>query len=293
MNNTTMVFIHGRGQEGQDPKKLTEEWRAGLADGISQAGLPALGDTAIVFPFYANALFQITAELARSGDPIELESMQEATADNVPFHPLVTTDVGELERQIVADLAKAAGGHQVVDESLLGGLQGVLSWPGAHDALEWVARHTHVDREVIKAFLKDVAVYLTRARDQVLDIVRAAVPADVPLVLVTHSLGTVVARDLLDDEDIRDRTRLWVTAGSPLALPAVQNNLRTKGAHNPGVPWVTAYDPQDIVALGHPLRPTWRDPLTDVEVRNGDQPHSITRYLSHGSVAGSIRAAVG
>ena len=293
MNNTTMVFIHGRGQEGQDPKKLAEEWRAGLADGISQAGLPALDDTAIVFPFYANALFQITAELARSGDPIELESMQKATADNVPFHPLVTTDVGELERQIVADLAKAAGGHQVVDESLLGGLQGVLSWPGAHDALEWVARHMHIDREVIKAFLKDVAVYLTRARDQVLDIVRAAVPAGVPLVLVTHSLGTVVARDLLDDEDIRGRTRLWVTAGSPLGLPAVQNNLRTRGAHNPGVPWVTAYDPQDIVALGHPLRPSWRDPLTDVEVRNGDQPHSITRYLSHGSVAGPIRAAVG
>ena len=32
----------------------------------------------------------------------------------------------------------------------------------------------------------------------------------------THSLGTVVGRDLLVDEGLRRRTRLWVTAGSPL-----------------------------------------------------------------------------
>jgi hypothetical protein len=65
-----------------------------------------------------------------------------------------------------------------------------------------------------------------------------------------------------------------------------------KGAHNPGVDWVTAYDVHDIVALGHPLKPTWDAPLRDVAVGNGDTPHSIERYLGHPEVAGPIGTAV-
>jgi hypothetical protein len=84
---------------------------------------------------------------------------------------------------------------------------------------------------------------------------------------------------------------LWVTAGSPLGLDAVEKNLRTQGARNPGVSWVSAYDVQDIVALGHPLLPSWGPPLVDVKVDNGDSPHSIERYLSHPEVAGPIGTA--
>jgi hypothetical protein len=285
--STTMVFVHGRGQQGKDPAALCRDWQAGLAAGLVQAGLPALAGIPVAFPFYGDELFRLTAELARSGDQIELEAMPGA----VPFHPLVTTDVGEMERRLVADMAESAGAVPVVDESLLGGLQDVLSWPGAHDALDWLSQHSRIDREVIAAYLRDVAVYLTRARDQILGIVRAAVPADGPVVFVSHSLGTVVTRDLLDDDDIRGRTRLWVTAGAPLGLPTIQKNLRTPGPHNPGVPWVTAYDPSDIVALGHPLHRIWGDPLTDVQVVNGDQPHSIGRYLGHADVARPIHGA--
>ena len=101
----------------------------------------------------------------------------------------------------------------------------------------------------------------------------------------------MVARDLLDDEDVRQRTAYWLTAGSPLGLRSVQANLRTPGTVNPGVPWLSAYDVNDVVALGHPLRPHWRDPLTDVEVENNDAPHSIARYLGHREVARAIAAA--
>ena len=77
-----------------------------------------------------------------------------------------------------------------------------------------------------------------------------------------------------------------------MGLDAVQQNLLTKGPHNPGVDWLTAYDVHDIVALGHPLRPTWGAPLHDIEVNNGDSPHSIERYLNHPEVAGPIGTAV-
>jgi hypothetical protein len=257
-----------------------------------------LADVPVVFPYYGNLLYQITAQVAR--DPIELEAMPAGPDEPGPFHPYLPEDAGRLERELLADMAAAArpaAGEEAAGEEAAGeeeafGLDRVLSWGAARDTLTWIARHTRVDQAIITDYLRDVAVYLTRGRSQVLDLVREAIPAGVPVVLVSHSLGTVVARDLLGDAELRDRTMLWVTAGSPLGLDAVEKNLLTQGARNPGVSWVSAYDVRDIVALGHPLLPSWGPPLVDVKVDNGDSPHSIERYLSHPEVAGPIGTAV-
>jgi hypothetical protein len=284
----TLVFIHGRGQEFKNPAALIKNWRAGLAGGLIKANMPPLPDVPVVLPFYGNLLYQITAQLAQ--DPIELEALPANPDEAGPLHPGLPEDIGSLERSLLADMASVTGAPVAEDEAF--GLDQVLSWGGARDTLTWIARHTGVDQAIIVDHLRDVAVYLTRARDQVLGLVRAAIPAAGPIVIVSHSLGTVVARDLLDDALLRERTTFWVTAGSPLGLDAVQKNLLTKGAHNPGVDWVTAYDVHDIVALGHPLKPTWGAPLRDVAVGNGDTPHSIERYLGHPEVAGPIGTAV-
>ena len=284
----TMIFVHGRGQEFQDPAAVVRSWQAGLAAGLIKAGMAPLEDVPVVFPYYGNLLYQITAQVAR--DPIELEAMPAGPDEPGPFHPHLPEDAGRLERELLADMAAAARPAAGEEEAF--GLDRVLSWGAARDTLTWIARHTRVDQAIITDYLRDVAVYLTRGRSQVLDLVREAIPAEVPVVLVSHSLGTVVARDLLGDAELRDRTMLWITAGSPLGLDAVEKNLRTQGARNPGVSWVSAYDVHDIVALGHPLLPSWGPPLVDVKVDNGDSPHSIERYLSHPEVAGPIGTAV-
>jgi hypothetical protein len=286
----TMVLVHGRGQEFQDPAVLVRSWQAGLAAGLIKAGVAPLADAPVVFPYYGNLLYQITAQVAR--DPIELEAMPAGPDEAGPFHPYLPEEAGRLERELLADMAAAARPAKVEEQEEAFGLDRVLSWGAARDTLTWIARHTRVDQAIITSYLQDVAVYLTRARSQVLDLVRKAIPAEVPVVLVSHSLGTVVARDLLDDAELRDRVTLWLTAGSPLGLDAVQKNLLTQGTRNPGVSWVSAYDVHDIVALGHPLLPLWGPPLGDVEVDNGDSPHSIERYLAHPEVAGPIGTAV-
>ena len=284
----TMIFVHGRGQEFQDPAAVVRSWQAGLAAGLIKAGMAPLADVPVVFPYYGNLLYQITAQVAR--DPIELEAMPAGPDEPGPVHPSLPEEAGRLERELLADMAAAARPAAGEEEAF--GLDRVLSWGAARDTLTWIARHTRVDQAIITDYLRDVAVYLTRGRSQVLDLVREAIPAEVPVVLVSHSLGTVVARDLLGDAELRDRTMLWITAGSPLGLDAVEKNLRTQGARNPGVSWVSAYDVHDIVALGHPLLPSWGPPLVDVKVDNGDSPHSIERYLSHPEVAGPIGTAV-
>ena len=275
--SATIVFVHGRGQEGKNPADLERKWRAGLAAGLVKAGAPPVDAVPSVFPFYGDLLYRITADLVRRGERVDLESL--------PLHPDLPGDTTATENEMLREMAAAKG---QVDEE---GLSDVLSSKLARKALEFLARRTRVDQEIIKAQVKDVAVYLTKARDPVLAAINAAIPPGVPIVLVSHSLGTVVARDLLSDDNLRQRTRLWVTAGSPLGLDAVQKNLLTKGTVNPGVPWLTCWDVNDVVAIGHPLRPTWKDPLQEVEVENSDAPHSIERYLGHPQVARVIGAA--
>ncbi|HEY3002593.1 MAG TPA: hypothetical protein VGJ44_09590 [Kribbellaceae bacterium] len=292
---TTMVFIHGRGQEFKDPAKLIASWRSGLARGQLDAGLPGLDGVPAVLPFYGNVLYQVTADLERNGPPIHLEALPEDVDEPGPLHPALSKEVGAVERELMTDLAVEANAPLVHEEGLIPkGVARVLSWGAVRQALLWVAKTAGVDREVIKGQLKDVAVYLAGAgaRDRVLATVQAGIPDDGKIVLVTHSLGTVVARDLLDDPAIRQRTVAWVTLGSPLGLPTVQRNLKTKGPHHPeNIDWQTGYDTNDVVALGHPLRPTWGDPLADIRVENGNAPHDIERYLSHPEVAEFIYRA--
>ena len=303
MTAPTLVFIHGRGQEFNDPDQLFRKWLGGLNAGLTRAGADPLPADRAVLPFYGNVLYRVTAESA--GRPLRLESTT-AVDEPGPFQPGTPPDVGAVERELLADMARSNGmavpppeepapaveretsGGRVREEGLR---ERILSWGAAREVLNALAKRSRVDQLVIGAQLRDVAIYLTRGREAVLESVRSGIPDGTPLVLVTHSLGTVVARDLLHDDDVRGRTVLWVTAGSPLGLEAVQNNLLDRGHQHPGVEWLTTYDVNDVVALGHPLAGSWGQPLTDVEVENDTDPHAIARYLSHPRVAGPVGKA--
>ncbi|MCK2214116.1 hypothetical protein MF672_009980 [Actinomadura sp. ATCC 31491] len=273
---TTLVFIHGRGQEGKDPRALLEEWDHALSAGLGLARPPVQA----VMAYYGNVLHRVTAEIA--GLPDLAEAVPVEATQEVPFHPYLPAETGTLERCLMADLAGAVG------SPLEAGIEDILTWTLARQMLQWVCRRTGVDKEIIKVFLQDVAVYLSHGRQPVLAEVRRQLPADGPIVLVTHSLGTVVGRDLLVEEAVRRRVTLWVTAGSPLGLPTIQRNLLARGTVHPGVDWLTTYDVNDVVALGHPLERSWGTPLRQVEVENGNEPHSIDRYLGHPTVATPI-----
>lgn len=282
--NPVIVLVHGRSQEFKDVDELKRQWLDGLDIGLRAAGLPLVHRDDVVMPFYGNELYHVTAMTAAA--PIRLES---TTDQPGPFHPTLPKEVGQVERELLADQAREAGVPVIEQE----GLDSVLSWGVARRVLDSLSRRTRVDQAIITEHLRDVAVYLTVGREAVLSCVRPDIPADRDVILVTHSLGTVVGRDLLADAELRGRTRLWVTAGSPLGIDAVRKNLLPDARQNPEVPWVSTFDVNDIVALGHPLAPKWGSPtVTDVEVENDAEPHSIARYLSHPSVAEPIGRAL-
>jgi endonuclease G len=88
---------------------------------------------------------------------------------------------------------------------------------------------------LIAAVVHDVAAYLDRdeIRQLVLDTVLRASPPRREVVLVSHSLGTVVAMDLKTRLPDQVEVVQLVTAGSPLGMDAVFKRLLAGGPQRP------------------------------------------------------------
>jgi hypothetical protein len=287
---TKLLCIHGRGQFGKNPDDLRRKWAAGLNFGLTAAGRKTVTAESLVFPFYGDLLESKKIQAQQTGANLDLESAGAIRDQHIS--PLMPEPVAKVESDMLKSMADQAGVEDIQQE---GREELILKIPGARRIIQLLADRTDIDQEVIEGFLTDVAVYYKFARKEVLDLVRKAVPpGDEPIVLLSHSLGTVVARDLLEEAAVRDRTVLFLTAGSPLGLQACYKNLLAGGPVHPKVhAWTSAYDPDDFVALGHPLEPLYGQPLEDVRVDNpANKAHAIEHYLGHDKVAGRIADAL-
>ena len=175
-------------------------------------------------------------------------------------------------------------------------------------ALQYLARKTGASDLVIERFLTDVAYYLDvlPIRTVVVDIVageirRAAASHD-KVVLVTHSLGTVVAYDVFDDLNGTVDVPLFVTAGCPLGLPAVRRNLLPAWKPAGKRPGPDAEGRAGAVAqrVRRPgLRRSGPSPgdlysgsLREERTLNAGDPHAIQDYLADPDVARPIGRAL-
>lgn len=330
--STALVFVHGRAQQldaalrGQQPRVAAHvearkrEWLAGLAKGLILARRPPVADGDVWFPFYGNAFADLIDEhVAAGGGTPDLELVVGAGASTAAAtkERMILEAAGQLGFRAEQELAYAdpRAAEQLRDQVAAADSAEEIPWgnllrvPVAHSALQFLARKTGATEWVIEQFLDDVAYYLEvpRMRDTVLDIVLGSVTEALrdhdDLVLVAHSLGTVVAYDLFDVLPRSAEVRLLVTAGSPLGLPVVQRNLRAAAGGHPGVPrispagdttWLNAYDVRDFVALVHPLRTCFTGgdaAIRDVVTHNPSDPHSIADYLSDPDVASPIGLA--
>ena len=148
-----------------------------------------------------------------------------------------------------------------------------------------------ITRGFTKLFLEDVYQYLYEKEDSVR--IRARLRAELeknkPSVLVAHSLGTIIAYEVLLawDYDLP----LFVTIGSPLPLESVKAHLKRKhgSLKVPGCirSWHNFSDRLDRVALDATIGDDFDDlRIVDHHVKNTNRrenfpygPHSGTGYL--------------
>jgi subtilisin family serine protease len=171
---------------------------------------------------------------------------------------------------------------------------------------EWLRQR--VTRWVTQTFLTDVAAYFfdRDLRERIQDRLRAVlVPNGGPYVIVSHSLGTVIAYDILREAEATGSALdipLWVTLGSPLGIEEVQDNL-AKPLRVPGNVrrWRNFSDRLDPVAFDATLQDDFSGgDLEDLLVVNldtprltGFNPHSALGYLGHSAVKQTVLPVVG
>jgi hypothetical protein len=151
-------------------------------------------------------------------------------------------------------------------------------------------------RALLKITFKDVYAYFFGGfREPMRAVLREALTvAPDPVVVISHSLGTIIAYDVLREAAFAAREiPLFVTAGSPLGVTEVQDLV----VHDLEVPagvaaWRNIADARDLVALDSTLRPEYapKERCADFLVVNDSaNHHGIREYLSSRPVQESVR----
>jgi len=299
--NRQLVFIHGRAQENKDSLALKAEWIADLKTGLEKSNLTLpIAETDIHFPFYGDVLYNLVAgKSAADAGEIIVRGAQDDTRERV-FIKAVLDEVLK-ENNIEDDDLVAIAGSDFIERGPLNN-KWVLAVLRAIDA-----RIPGGSGFAIALATHDVFKYLydSNIRKIIENGVRATLNSTRETVVVSHSLGTVVAYTLL----LRDGTQAgwkvpqFVTLGSPLAVTAIRAALKATvaPAQCPQCvgKWFNARDDLDVVALysltkdHFPLSPETPSIENKIDIKNGTpNHHGISGYLGDRDVAKRIYDAL-
>lgn len=280
-----ILFVHGRSQGGKDPTELKSKWIDSLKKGYIKNNLKFPSEETFQFAYYGDLLDKFTEEYesktARSGsygdlDPDYLQFLRETLLEVRAQHG-IEHDTLVREGFLGDDHTKAAYNNEIVIATLKF-LD--LKFPAL----------TKFGMEMI---MRDVYLYLRfdKVRDAINERVLESLDNNTCL-LVSHSLGTAVAYDILKSKVTKPDQYSFVTLGSPLGLSFFKTGM--KPIENPLKQgrWYNAFDRKDIISP-HPLKAkafVVEPPVENYDgVKNpSNNHHKITGYLKDKSVARKI-----
>lgn len=295
-----LLFVHGRSQGGRSSAELRAEWTGALGVGLARAGLELPDGVKIDVPFYGNELDEWARKTAAKPDA-DLKA-RGATGDEgfEEFFVKAADDIiqeKDVKDDQLLEIARDELGDEISDDDLKE--RGIQNWRSVRilaRTLDWL--FPDATEFTIRQVLYDVYIYLEEEEvwKAIHQIVRAEM-TDEPTVVISHSLGTVVAYRMLMGNPMSNLKQL-VTLGSPLGINPVAMKM---GQFLPHVPasdrnWYNALDTRDIVALraltanSFPTNP----PITnndDIDNHTANR-HGISGYLGDANVAKEIYIAL-
>jgi hypothetical protein len=292
-----LVLVHGRAQQQKDSAALKLQWIDAWRLGLEKSGLSVpIAETAIRFPYFGDTLDALAHGGAKVPDVI-IRGAESNEEERLMQFLAIILDEARMRQGISDDAVRAAAALHAGDLSIE---RGPLNWPWVRGIVAALDKVPGLNGGGLALATADVWHYLHDAptRNAIDNGVRQALPREAEAVVVGHSLGSVVAYQLLNNDGLFAgwRVPLFATVGSPLGVRAIRNYIApTKRPVCVG-DWFNALDARDIVAL-HPLDAEHFsvDPPIEnkVDVHN-DTPnrHGITGYLSDKEVAKRIHDAV-
>ncbi|WP_299575233.1 hypothetical protein [uncultured Williamsia sp.] len=266
-----LVYLHGVGDGDVD-----RGWLAGLNEGLEAQKLSPISDDDIIAPLYADILLSPDAEA-----PIPKPTAQGAKADVSAERAEFLNRQIEAARAVGADPSVQSLGFPLLDveppEWALGKLKGAL--PEKLFANE-IGQ--------IKAY-----AYQKGIRGAVLQRVLSQLPAEGEVVIVGHSLGSVVTVDLISRLPRNIDVRRVVTIGSPANTALFTTSRRELIGNFPygsTDSWLNFFSPRDPVTRARGLAGVFAD-VQDFRVDIGGAGHRSKVYLRNTAVARAVGTA--
>ncbi len=246
----TLLYLHGV-SDGD----LDGSWRSSLQAALERHGGPSLDGIHVVAPRYASAL---DADPSPSAKGHRHTSPKNSDADRRNF---------ERERARLEILFQ-----QHLDSGTSAGadVHGFGQWLAPGDIV-----HAH-------RYVKDQGL-----RNHIVGTILDVVPQDGEVVVIGHSLGSLIAIDLLDHLPSRVTVRRLITLGSPAGHPhmhADTERLLRDFPYSRVRGWVNVWSPWDVVPMRAGVGALFRQAL-DLRVALGFGQHAASSYLSHEVVA--------
>lgn len=327
--DVAIVFIHGLAKKPA-PDKLKEIWLWGLGRDNPMPSVFAPPNTGLkladegvphTFNYYADVFYgedyetdvrsyyeqNEALEIAQEG----LDGIEPALPLPVPQTAREAAFLAGFEAKLQAQMALLPSVPPPVP---IGSGQGesleILSWlPDAvkQAVIKKAAMEAYYflfDKEYKRADGKRFRVRNELRSRLLRQLLKAAEQAD-RTVIVSHSMGTMVAYDMLRRCPECPPIDTLFTLGSPLGIQEVQDELKADGTSSVDFPaanlqrWINVYDPLDPVCGADPkfandYRSVDGKSVQDVKESNwGNWRHSITHYLAGSALRSHLVQACG
>lgn len=310
-----VTFIHGIANK-PEPDRLVRSWIDALGSGAGELDLPSEG-VEYQMVYWADVMY---AEPAKSDPALESAAAVEE-AEDVDMSWLATASPAE--KELVNGVAR-----QVEPKMAAAEVAGVVTPAGTNEAvLERIPLPRFVKDRLMKVLLRDVHHYLFnvshsprpgttyKVRDEIrkrfTSLLAKVKDNQRPHVVVSHSMGTVIAYDCLKRVNDCSKVDALMTLGSPLGLDEVQDKLHSENGgpgwtRNDGFPsehvaqrWSNVYDHFDPVVgfdpqLANDFRRGGKDAVEDINEQNyGRWRHDISHYLEQPKLRQAFRSLLG
>ncbi|MBV1686348.1 hypothetical protein KRR38_01340 [Novosphingobium sp. G106] len=288
-----LVFVHGINQQTKSSASIQQAWLDVLRPTGSPGDWPGDAVSGVATPFYGDQLFALSeagrraAAIAQGAGeiPDEFAEFAGPALAEMAFRAGADESAMAAEADKIA-IAQGAGPHKTWLKAAARAIEAISPLKG----------------EIALRLLGQAHAYLKRPHimAEIDDVVRPALEGDEPMIIVAHSLGTIVTYKLLREFSAAGKPRqcpLYVTLGSPLGIDVVRKSFALpRGRPADVARWVNGADPEDFVALRSVLdATTFGSGIENISnIENGyDDPHAITRYLANADIASLIRTAIG
>ena len=261
-NEPILLFLHGVGDGDQDDK-----WKIAVTEALTRLGYPDLNTVRVIAPKYAHALKGWDDKVPLPGVTIKQPPRDAARQNRRDFERRMGTVEFRLGRH-------DRGNGQPGGDAVIGVAVGLPLFKQAHNYLN--------NPEI---------------RAQVLHRILTKLPESGRLVIVGHSLGSVIAADLVRRLPVGLELAGMVTIGSPLANGSFDVDKLRETLKEPPTNlawWVNFWNVPDLVAAHRGVSSVfpWMVDFRINTKKVGIQAHAAAEYLSNEAVATAIGFAL-